>query len=333
MKKEIVLITGASGHLGNVTVKELIKKNYKVRTFDIIKSDKINFNSNNVKEYYGNICNKDDLEEFFLGLEDYNITVIHCAGIVTIATKHDDKVYNINVNGTKNIVELCKKYNVKKLIYISSVHAIPEKPKNEIMKEINEFNPDEVEGLYAKTKSEATRMVIESGLNYNIIHPSGIIGPYDYGNGHFTQLIIDYMKQKLTAIVKGGYSFVDVRDVSKSIVSAIKNGGNKACYIVNNSYFEIIDLLNKIHDITHVKKIKTIIPIWFAKLTAPLAELYYKILKQTPLYTRYSLYTITSNSNFSNKKTIQKLKIKFTDINETLFDTLLWLKRQHRINY
>lgn len=333
MKEEIVLITGASGHLGNVTVKELIKKNYKIRTFDIIKNNKINFDSNNVEEYYGDICNKNDVEKLFLKLENYKITVIHCAGIVTIATKHDDKIYNVNVNGTKNIIDLCKKYDVKKLIYISSVHAITEKPNKEIIEETNEFNPNEVEGLYAKTKAEATKLVVESELNYNIINPSGIIGPYDYGNGHFTELIIDYMKQKLTAIVKGGYSFVDVRDVAEAIVSAIENGGNKECYIVANGYFEIIDILDKIHKITNVKKIKTIIPNWFAKLTAPLAELYYKILKQTPLYTKYSLYTLTNNSNFCNKKAIEKLKIKIRPIEETLRDTLKWLKNQNRIKY
>ena len=73
------------------------------------------------------------------------------------------------------------------------MHAIPEPPNNELITEITNFNPDNVEGLYAKTKAEAAKYVIDAvkgkNLNACIIHPSGIIGPNDFGNSHLTQLI------------------------------------------------------------------------------------------------------------------------------------------------
>lgn len=72
------------------------------------------------------------------------------------------------------------------LIYVSSVHAIPEKSDGDLISEVSIFNPDDVVGLYAKTKAEAARYVMDSvkdkGLNACIVHPSGILGPYDFSN-------------------------------------------------------------------------------------------------------------------------------------------------------
>ena len=73
-----------------------------------------------------------------------------------IKSKYNPFVYNVNVIGTKNIVEKVLESNAK-LIYISSVHAIPEKPNYDIITEITNFNPDNVHGLYAKTKVEAAK--------------------------------------------------------------------------------------------------------------------------------------------------------------------------------
>lgn len=71
-------------------------------------------------------------------------------------------------------------------IYVSSVHAIPEKSDGNLISEVSIFNPDDVVGLYTKTKAEAARYVMDSvkdkGLNACIVHPSGILGPYDFSN-------------------------------------------------------------------------------------------------------------------------------------------------------
>ena len=115
---------------------------------------------------------------------------------------------------------MCFKNKVSKLIYVSSVHAIPEKEDGGIITETYDFDPGKVVGLYAQTKAKATRAVLaasKKGLNAYVVHPSGIIGPGDYGNGHSTQLIIDYIKGRLVAYVNGGYDFVDVRDVAREL--------------------------------------------------------------------------------------------------------------------
>ena len=88
-----------------------------------------------------------------------------------------------------------------------------------------------------------------------------------------------------------------------------------------------------LHDVTGRKKIKTVLPLWFAKGTAPLAETYYKILRQPPLYTRYSLYTLTGNGRFSHEKADRELGYTTRDMRETLRDTAAFLVAQGRIRH
>ena len=111
--------------------------------------------------YYGDVCDKESIRACFENLNDRQLIIIHCAGIVSIASKFNQAVYDVNVTGTKNIVDLCAEYGVAKLIYVSTVHAIPEKPDGMVITEITEFNPDDVVGLYAKTKAEATAYVLD----------------------------------------------------------------------------------------------------------------------------------------------------------------------------
>ncbi|MFQ9441213.1 MAG: NAD-dependent epimerase/dehydratase family protein [Acutalibacteraceae bacterium] len=235
---------------------------------------------------------------------------------------------DVNVNGTKKIVELCLRHKVKKLVHTSSVHAIPEKSHGETITEVSEFDPKSVHGLYAKTKAAASQIVlnaVKQGLNASIVHPSGIIGPGDYGRTHLTQLVISYLNGTLTACVNGGYDFVDVRDVADGIISCVENGRAGECYILSNQFYTIQEVLDDLHEITGKRRLKSVLPLWFAKLTAPLAEVWYKMLRQPPLYTSYSLYTLESNGNFSHEKATQELGYHPRSMKDTLTDMAYWL--------
>ncbi|MEG0994592.1 MAG: NAD-dependent epimerase/dehydratase family protein [Bacilli bacterium] len=330
--KTIYIVTGANGFLGNVVVRKLIEEKKTVRCL-VLKGDRLkSLEGLDCEIFYGDTTNKESLKEIF-DVKD-KLIVIHCAGIVSIVSKFDQRVFDVNVMGTKNVVDMCIEKKVEKLIHVSSVHAIPEVVNKGLIKEVNHFDKTLVEGLYAKTKAEASAYVmakINEGLNAVIVHPSGIIGPYDFGDSHLTKMIEDCARGKLTAAVHGGYDFVDVRDVANGIILAANNKSSRGCYILSNKYFEVIDILNITSKVLNKKGIKTILPMWFARFTAPLSELYYRILKQTPLYTKYSLFTLYANGNFDNSKAKKELGYTNRDINETIKDTLDWLKTQNRI--
>ncbi len=332
--KEKYLVTGAAGHLGLNLIDLLVRQKKNVRVFVLPNDKNILLLPKNIEIIYGDVTKKNDLERFFENKDNYKLIVIHCAGIVSITSKYNELVYNVNVNGTKNITDMCLENHVKRLLYVSSVHAIRELPNKELISETNDFSENNVVGLYAKTKREATKYVLEKvkdGLNAVVVHPSGIIGPNDYGHGHVTQLLVDFCNKKLTAAVSGGYDFVDVRDVCDGMINAINKGKSGECYILSNKYYSVKELIDTIAKINNQKPIKTYLPLWFAKFTAPISELYYKILKQAPLYTAYSLYTLESNSNFSHEKATKELDYNPRPLEETLKDTIEFLREIKRV--
>ncbi|MDR0906118.1 MAG: NAD-dependent epimerase/dehydratase family protein [Oscillospiraceae bacterium] len=328
---KLYLVTGAAGHLGSAIVKALLEKGERVRAF--VLAGETHIPEGGVEIVVGDVCDKASLEPFF-DAPGFERIVIHAAGIVSIASRFSQKVYDVNVTGTKNVVDMCVQTRVKKLVHVSSVHAIPELAKGEVITEITRFNPDDVKGLYAKTKSEATQYVLdaaECGLDVSVVHPSGIIGPYDYGAGHTTALIIDYCKRRLTSGTIGGYDFTDVRDVANGILACCESGSPGECYILSNRFVPVKELLFKLHEVTGIREIKSFLPLWFVNLTAPLAELYYKIRHQPPLFTSYSIYTLNSNSKFSHAKADRVLGYTTRALRETLADTVGWLRQVGRI--
>ena len=331
----VYIVTGANGFLGSNLIRKLLDYGEsEIRALVLPGESVASLEGLSCDIYYGDVTRPETLDELFRLSDDKEPLVIHCAAVVYIKSKENPRVYDVNVNGTKNIVEKTLEMNAR-LVYVSSVHAIPEKPENELITEICEFAPQKVVGQYAKTKAEAANYVLKTvqtrNLNACIVHPSGIIGPGDYGSSHLTQLMIDFAKGRLTACVKGGYDFVDVRDVADGIISACDKGVPGECYLLTNRYVEVKELLDLISEARNMKKIKTVLPMWFAELTAPLSELYYALRKQPPLYTKYSLYTLRSNSHFTNEKAKRELGYKNRDLRTTVMDTIAWLTEQNRI--
>lgn len=138
---------------------------------------------------------------------------------------------------------------MKRLVYVSSVHAIPEQEKLQVLEEVQNFSPEAVIGGYAKTKAEATQLVLEAvreGLDAVVVQPSGILGPYDSSHNHLVQMIADYLHGKLPACVRGGYDFVDVRDVADGCLAAAEKGKRGECYILSNRHYEVKDVLSMV---------------------------------------------------------------------------------------
>ena len=134
------LITGASGFLGRAVIAELKKKNAHIRAL-VLPNDRLAKElPRDISVTYGDICDDESLARFFLNA-DNTTCVIHCAGIVSLLSHPGDKIYTVNVFGTENILRHCEKNNVGKLVYVSSVHAIPAKPKGTQITENAVFLP------------------------------------------------------------------------------------------------------------------------------------------------------------------------------------------------
>lgn len=320
------IVTGAAGHLGSTIIRLL--QGLDLEVFGLLRREETPVvEAENIHYVHGDVCQIETMKPLFAASADQESVVIHTAGLISIAGKDSPTVRNVNVNGTANMLALAKRYGVSRFVCVSSVHAIPEQPMGKVVREVERFSPDLVTGCYAKTKAEATQLVLDAagqGFPAVVVHPSGIIGPYDKGHNHLTQLVADYLRGKLPLCVRGGYDFVDVRDVVKGCLLAAERGVTNRCYILSGHYLSIHDLLTRAGRLADRKPPK-IVPMPLAKLAAPVVQAVAQIQRRRPLCTRYSLYTLTSNSAFSRERAEKELGYQPRKADQTIQDMVHWI--------
>ena len=322
--KKLWLVTGATGHVGTILVSVLQQRGEHVRV--LVLPDNIAEHSD-VGICEGDIRNRESLIPFFdRGDYDY-VSLVHCAALITIASKHNPKVWNINVHGTNNVMSLARDTGVDRIVYVSSVHAIPERPADETITEVSSFSPDLVHGQYAKSKAAAAQIVMDyakAGLNVSVVHPSGIIGPGDtLSRNHMIRTIHAIAEGKISVGLQGGYDFVDSRDVADGIIGCEEKGRPGECYILNGHYISVLELVNSIRRIQGKKAAGFEAPHAAAKMIAPAVEWVSRVFsKEPPLLTPYSVYTLHTNGRFSHEKATREFDYHPRPIEESIRDSL-----------
>ena len=324
------LVTGATGFLGLAVVRELVSRGETVRALVLEGDPCAALLPRGVDTVIGDVCGDDSLEQFFADADE-KTCVIHCAGIISVASRSGSKLYQINIGGTCKVVRQCLEHHIGKMIYVSSVHAIPEKPKNCVITEDCEFSPGLVDGDYAKSKAAATEMVFSAarkGLNVGIVFPSGIIGPGDVLGGSFTSMAKSFLTGKLPFAVRGGYDFVDVRDVAKGILACAESGEPGKGYILSGHYITIRRMLQIVGKAARLIYRPICLPLKLARLAAPYYERRCLKEKKPLFFTPYSIAVLGSNGRFTHDAATERFAYRPRPIEETLRDMTAWLVRQ-----
>lgn len=325
MSEKLTVVTGANGYLGYALVKELAKKGDRIRL-------SLLFDCNDLDEFgcekmIGNVCDINHLYEAFEGAE----TVYHVAGIVDITGERDKLVWDVNYEGTKNVVAACKKCGVKNLVYVSSVDCIPAGFGNEVLREVTKYDPDPIEGAYGKSKAAASQYVIDSSdenLKCCVIQPSCCIGPNDiYGTNSVCTMIDLYNKGLFPVTLNfGGYNFVDVRDVAKGMIGAAEKGRGGESYFLCGERLSVDEFIKTLAKINGKKPPKIAMSKKTLLKLCPAIAAFFKLMKWPPVLTEFSINKICENCNFSYEKAAKEFGYSPMSAEESLRDTVNWLK-------
>ena len=316
----MILVTGATGRIGNVLVHSLVEGNDCVRVL-IRKTSNLNPLKNlNIQKVYGDILDYDSVKKAVRGCK----YVYHLAGHINISNKNKELTFNTNIQGTKNILKACEEEKITKLLHTSSIHAFEAKNNQEVIDENTPLcDNDDSRGIYDRSKAIATREVLKSDINSVIVCPTGVVGPYDYRPSFFGKGMIDSIKSKLKISVPGAYDYVDVRDVVKGMICAMDRGIKKEIYLLGGEQLSMINyfkFLQKFTGITGtIKTLKYDSAIVLGK--------FLDIFSNKSSITPYSIDTLMSNSNISHKKAKDKLGYNSRSIEKSIFDQYIWFKK------
>lgn len=326
---DMYLVTGATGFLGRTIVEELVRRGSSVRALVLHGDPCTKLLPPEADTVEGDVSERDSLAAFFAGAGE-NTCVLHCAGIISVASCPGQRIYQVNVEGTRNIVALCREHGVGRLVHVSSVHAIPEQPEGTVITEQCTFSPELVRGDYAKTKATATALVLQAaqeGLNASVVFPSGLIGPGDVLGGSFTSMVRAFMTGKLPLAVNGGYDFVDVRDVARGVLDCAARGAAGKGYILSGEYMTIPHILQCVGQAAGISRKPLCLPLWMAQLAAPCYERYC-LKRRLPLFfTPYSVEVLASNGCFSRAAAAEAFDYAPRPLEESLRDMAVWIRQ------
>ena len=331
MKNIVYLVTGAAGFLGSNICTQLLERGEKVRAFVLEGDTAAKYIPKDVEIFYGNLCDKASLKDFFTVAQGVETICIHVASVVTVNPNYSKLVLDVNVGGTENIVDMCLKHKeCKKLVYVSSTGAIPEYTKDEPIKEIDEFDLDKVIGWYAKSKAMATNNVFTAvkkrGLQACVVYPTGIFGPNDYAISETTATIIKIFKGEMPIGIDGSFNIVDVRDLAAGCIAAADKGRIGEGYILGNEVIQFKTLSRILSEELGSKPIKRFLPIRIAEFIARKMEKKAAKTGEMPIMTTFSVYNLKRNNRFDYSKATKELGYTVRPIEQTLKDEAQWLR-------
>lgn len=242
------LVTGATGFIGAAVVRALIRAGTEVRILARKESDFRNLNEFKLQGHYGDLRDKDSLRKALAGCRH----LYHVAAHYALWAKNPSIFYDVNVTGTRNLLEAARDVGIERIVYCSTIGAIGLPPEGGLGTEETPVSLSQMAGDYKRSKYLAEQEVLKlarEGLPVVIVNPSAPVGEGDVKPTPTGQVIVDFMKGRMWAYIEAGMNLVDVDDVAAGHVLAMEKGRVGERYILGNRNLtlrEVFDILSRI---------------------------------------------------------------------------------------
>ena len=327
--KKTVFVTGATGLLGNNLVRQLIAEGYHVKALvrSRQKANKQFAPHDELDIIQGDMTDVSSFESHLTGCE----SVFHTAAFFRDNYKggsHLADLENININGTKSLLEAALKAGVKQFVHVSSI-AVLDGEAGSLIDETCDRNIENSDDYYrSKIISERTVRefaALHPTMKCYYILPGWMWGPGDMGPTSAGQLALDVMNGKLPAIVPGTFSVVDARDVAAALIMVTLKGKPGERYLAAGRYIQMKDLVSMIGHYANVETPTKTMPMPLLYCIAFLQELYCKFTGKPILLSLASVRLMASQydrTHFSSERYEKILGLQFRPLEQTLADTL-----------
>ena len=242
------LVTGATGFVGGAVARALVRSGVEVRVLARPDSDFQNLEGLPVEHAAGDLRDPASLRAALTGCRQ----LYHVAAHYALWAKDPSIFYDINVIGTRNLLEAAREVGIERTVYCSTIGAIGLPPDGGLGTEETPVSLDQMAGHYKRSKYLAEQEVLKlakSGLPVVIVNPSAPVGAGDVKPTPTGQIIVDFMKGRMPAYIETGMNIVDVDDVATGHLLAMQQGRQGERYILgckNLMLREVFDILSRI---------------------------------------------------------------------------------------
>jgi dihydroflavonol-4-reductase len=317
-------VTGATGHLGNAVVRDLLAHGKRVRALVQPGDEARALAGLGVERVEGDVLRPETLAPAFAGVD----VVFHLAGVVSISPLDIQIVRTVNVDVTRNVIDAVRRTGVRRLVYTSSVHALNEPPPGGVLTEEAGYDPARQEGDYGRSKCQATVDVLRAareGLDAVVVNPVYVIGPHDYRLSEIGELILLLGRFPIPAGTEGCYDFIDVRDVARGHVLAAERGRTGESYLLSGERMTVREMMAVLSRLAGRTPPRVFIPLGLAGVLARTAPLLERLTRRRALLTPLAVKTLAVDFEISDAKARRELGHASRPVADSLRDAWEWM--------
>lgn len=247
-----VFLTGATGFIGNHVATALLQRGYQIRAL-VRPGRSLVIDDDGLTLVEGDVRDRSSITS---GLEGCD-AVMHVAALYSFWSPDPTAIYEVNAGGTRNVLEAAVSAGVPRIVYTSTVGTLAF-PQGRLATESDLGGPADMVGDYKRSKFEAERIarrMAAGGAPIVIVAPTTPVGARDVKPTPTGQIIVDFLKRKLPAIVDTGLNFVHVQDVADGHVLAMEHGTVGERYLLGSidGNLTLRELLYRLAAITGLK--------------------------------------------------------------------------------
>ena len=325
-----VVVTGASGHLGSCLVRDLLERGTRVRA--LVHRNTAPLEGLDVELAHGDVRDEDTLRGAFAGAD----IVYHLAAVISISGDRGGLVPAVNVDGAETVARVALETGVRRLVHCSSIHAFDMQASGPVLDETAARVPtrSRAHGAYDRSKAEGerrVRAVIERGLDAVVIHPSSVIGPFDFEPSLMGSVFLRLYRRSLPGLVVGGFDFVDVRDVSAGLLAAADRGSRGESYLLGGHFRTLRELADLAARVTGKAPPRFTFPPGVARVGIPFLWAWARLTRSEPLYTSESLGALQVAPEVDTSKAERDLGYAARPLEQTVGDLYRWFAVSGRL--
>ncbi|OJV36911.1 MAG: hypothetical protein BGO29_01875 [Bacteroidales bacterium 36-12] len=318
-----VLVTGANGLLGHHVVTQLVNNGYDVRII-VRSTKKINFDLNKVECIVGSFADKDTVLDAAKSCD----AIIHIAAVTDTDLISYDDYKAINVDATKQLVDIAFQLAIKKFIFVSTCNTIGYGNKKKIADETFPIQYPFTKSFYANSKLEAEQLFscYTKTNHLIIINPTFMIGDYDTKPSSGELILMGYKKSVLF-IPNGGKNFVPVKDVANVCCNALNMGTSGEKYLASGLNLTFKEYFKMQSRVGGYKQFIIIIPSFLLKIVGFIGDILRLFKIKTSVCSR-NINQLLIKEYYTNNKAKTELLLSETSLESAIQDALNWFKRK-----